>query len=630
MFKYENFNVLSCHTQSASQNIYDDIEEVKILSKSIYDQVKTEADCQIGLDVLQMLVVDVLGRDSISAQIFDSKVKYDFRRKFVVKLLAKGLTCLALIVFNIVVAVLTARLTADRSNEWQQAFIAACFVQLALEGIFTTNDCILWHYTLPAYISEELQASVRTIMEGIDHALLHTELWKEKRRVVPILETTSYLFVSRQIAAKFPHIFECSIVLSFMSMFPRGRLAQHFKPTDFVLKDTYTSWIDQVYSKVNLSVGMSHLVNVLGPQPVYVQMIALRSIQPLLLFFCLVVFVAITEQLIFIVVPFLTILYLVVADRKRKRIAKQPQILPLMFHSSEVQEDNDSESDSEHGADTSATEGNKDELLLPKPDSASKSNDAQAHWRSIQSSVVSSQKPSAMKMLVGQAHAHEVAVKQYNAEGGERTAASLVSTVEDRTVNRIASLISESSGLPMEEARAIARKEIEQQFEMVRLNKLHGGLDKDVEKKALKPTESMSYIDMTLSRAASSRALHSTSGAASWSQLRSYDSGVLMTKSPTMASVVKQQQWREGGESAPSGRSSRPGPGPGLGGATPPVSATMASSPRRVNTGAGSGTPQHSYSGLVLSEWDNNDDEDDTSGLIRKASPTTATHQLYS
>jgi hypothetical protein len=533
MFKYEDFNVFSCHSQSVSQNIFEDIEEVKVLSKAAYESIKSEADSQIGLQVLHLFITDILGRDSVPAKIFLNKARHDFHNSFVVKVLAKNLACAALVVFNIIVAMIATLLTKDKTSGWQNSFVIACVIQFVLEGVYTTNDCILWHYSLPNYICEELKASVRTMVSGIDHALECASLWKDKNRMVPSLETTSYFFVSRQVAAKFPHVLECSVVLAFMSIFPRGKLAQHFKPTEVILSDTSRGLVGYIWKLVSLSTVIGGLVTVVGQLPAHVQIIVIRAAQPLLLSLFLVMAVAIYYNKTLIFIPIIIVVYIVVGLRMKKT-TKHTLVLPLVFKSMQVEDDDvDSDSDVDrHDDDYTRTRAESEGKRL---DEASSSVRAQNRWGSIKSSVVSEKKPNLMKELVGKAKAQKLAIDQYNTLGKERTNDEMLSVVDDSAVDRIANLIVESSGVTMEMARSIARSEIEKQLEQVRRN------DDDEHntpsRQRVQTTEPMSYVDMTLSRASSGAA------SASWSKARrAFNSDQLVSKTPTMASIMKQQQ----------------------------------------------------------------------------------------
>lgn len=520
MFKYEDFNVMSCHTQSASQNIYDDIEEVRFLSKSIYERLKSEDDCQIGMDLFQLLIVDILGRDSVPAKIFENKVKFDFRYSLVVTVLAKTLTCFALISYNVVIAILSTMLIADHLSEtWQNAFAIACAAQFVLELFFSTMDCILWHFTIPFFMVKELKAAIRTMVDGIDHAMACASLWKEKRRFVPALETTSYFFVSRQVSTKFPHILECSVILSFMSMFPSGGIAQHFKTTEDVLTDTYSNFVIVILRNINLSVLVEAVVKVMGTLPPYLQLVAIRSIQPLAMFALIIGAVSIYQNLTLIFVPVVVIVYFMCAE-SIKRDIKPTLVLPLPFKSLEVEDDEDDSDDDDDEIVKDVLESVANTQISEATSSPTATTPSQVRWKSVRSTVVRN-KPLAIKALVGQAKAQKLAIDEYHSGDQEKSSQELMAAVDEGAVNRIARLISESSGVSMETARDIARKEILKQFDEVRKKSHQESKDLEV----LKPTESMSYIEMTLARASSSRASSSGGGIHLSPTVKAYDSG---------------------------------------------------------------------------------------------------------
>ena len=99
IFKYEDFNVLSCYSRSPTQNINDDIEQVKAISNLKCKKLTDEDDVQVGLEVLHVFIADLLGRNTIPANIFQNKLKKEYEKKFV---LTRNLKCIVWIVLCLV------------------------------------------------------------------------------------------------------------------------------------------------------------------------------------------------------------------------------------------------------------------------------------------------------------------------------------------------------------------------------------------------------------------------------------------------------------------------------------------------------------------------------------------------
>jgi len=528
MFEYEDFDIQSCQYQPASQSIFNVIEDVKVQSKQVYEKLKDEPDCQIGLDLLHLFLVDILGRDTASAKIFQNKANYDFRYNYVVTVFAKKIACFALIAYNVVIANLAVMATSDRSNKWQLIFATACIVQFVLEVLFTTVDCVVWHYTLPVFIFLDLKAAVRTMVDGIDHAMSCAKLWRKKNRNVPSFETTSYFFVSRQASRKFPHILECSVVLSYMSIYPNGTFAQHFNKTKELLASAHIDWSKIILRNANLSFVIGLGVKLLGSLPVFVQLLTIRSIQPLLLFALLACVIALSQNTTMIFIPVLLVLFLIGAEII-KPDGVSTLILPLPYKISNEESDSAAMNDDYLEGTNEIVSDQTNTTTKVKPlthDSAR----AKKRWGRIQSSV--NKKGSlAMKKVVSQAKAQKLAKDQFQAteEKVKKNSKELTERVDEREVHKIATLISESTGISMDEAREIAKNEIMKQFEIV-LAKENEEFRRQQDQQTAE--EPLSYGDMM----AQTRTSNNLTG----SQLKSYASRNY-TESPSHESTSGRQ-----------------------------------------------------------------------------------------
>ena len=482
-FKYEDLNVLSCNMKTESQRIWCDIENVKKLSKSSYNCMKNESDRQIGLEVMQLLVADILGTDTIFAKIFKDKAKHDFPYMMVVPMFSKQLACLVLVIYNVFIAVMTSYLIADRDRLWQLALVIACIVQFGLEFFFTTVECMLQHFALPNFIENEVKSSVRTIIRTIDHALACSSLWKRHSRRVPSLESSSYFFVSRQVATKFPHILECNVVLAFMSIFPRGKLAQHYKTSEYILFESSIPLFRVILGKLQLQEAYCILVCCLGRFPSYTQVPILRIVQQLLFYLAFILLVSITQDIKLLLIPLLGSLFAIFAHFAGVN-PKQELLLPLVFESFDVE-------------DYKKENSNLPIVKKEGSDAENSSTLARNRWAKVRSSISQEKEPQAMKKLVGKVKAQEIAVNQLDNSGYESANAQLLSSIASTDIEKIAKLIVDTSGVTMEVARAIAMSEIESQINRY---KRHGDQYDENETEQMK---SLNYIDLTLSRATS-------------------------------------------------------------------------------------------------------------------------------
>ena len=494
---------------------------MKVLSRQYGEQMRREEECQIGLQVIHLLIIDMLGRKTTQANIFRNKVFHDFKYRPVVTSLAKSVAWLALACFSVGIAVGSVVLITDKPQEWQLVFILVVCLQLLLELFFTILDCISWHYVLPRAIRFDLLRAIRILMRSIDHSLSCAAYWKENGRTFPLLESTSYFFVSRQVAKLFPKVFESSIVLSYMSIFPSGRLAQHFQAPEAMLVDARMSLLEGFMQKLSLSVYLRAYSFFLGNFPCNVQFVFIRIFESLVLFGFLQLFLKIHENSVLVLVPLCLLVFFVIGRRIRWR-NKHPLVVPLSYISTIM---NRNENDGNQCDPSVSSRGSRRKNSLPKK---SGSNDGDKK-------NVSRERRSSLDSIIDDEDDiyafDEQDMLEYNVDD---SSGELLSLVDDDAVDEVAKLIAESSGVSMDVARNIAKKELERGYDSA---KASNNLENDVDshfpdatvEKISKPSSSkFSYTDSVLARA-------STNNYSSpWSAVRSS-----VSSGPSMSNVVQ-------------------------------------------------------------------------------------------
>lgn len=101
-----------------------------------------------------------------------------------------------------------------RSKDWQRNYLIASLIQIIVELLFyQTAECVWIHFAIPRLIIDAVDATLVTI-----HQCIQAAFQCEVERT--ILNTPAHFFVSWDLAERFQHIFESSVVLAFQSFFP--------------------------------------------------------------------------------------------------------------------------------------------------------------------------------------------------------------------------------------------------------------------------------------------------------------------------------------------------------------------------------------------------------------------------
>ena len=188
------------------------------------EKLRIATDVHTGLELLHLFIMDLLGRSTPAARIFQTKAEEDFQHTKVVTLRSKLIALGVLVVMNaffVYFAILTG---FRRGIEWQQAYLAACLVQFMVEIVlFETMECVWINCVVPALVSDEVRTAGDSIKEVV-YDLCQSS--GEDARY--FLNAPEFLFVSTNLAKKFPHLMESILVQSYYSHVP-GELSKKWQ-----------------------------------------------------------------------------------------------------------------------------------------------------------------------------------------------------------------------------------------------------------------------------------------------------------------------------------------------------------------------------------------------------------------
>jgi len=250
--------------------IKNEIKDVIKTSKEIADKLELATDQHTGLEILHLFILDVLGRDTAAARIFESKADEDFVTVRVVSRTTKMLAWCAVIFMNLFFVYFTIIKSYQKGVGWQRAFLMGCVTQLVIEIFFNeTVDCIWVNFMVPSLVQADVHRVADMLYSAIDHLCA-----PETAETNHFLDAPSYLYVSVAVAKKFPALLESMVVRAFTSHMP-GLLAEkwHFGPVARINRSS-------AFRTFSLMATVLAGLQVAAASPFVIQRIVIRTVQP--------------------------------------------------------------------------------------------------------------------------------------------------------------------------------------------------------------------------------------------------------------------------------------------------------------------------------------------------------------
>ena len=226
---------LSAHYSRVQAVIAREILKVRRLSVLKIDKLKLATDEHVGLELLHLFVLDLLGRDTPAAQIFEQRSEEDFKRMSVVSVSAKCVAAVLLLLMNFFFAYYSVLYGFLHGLGWQRNYLIVCTVQLIVEVFINETLEVLWvHVLAPKLVREEVQTAVKAVVDlvnkmftqELNSSLVDKDKGKNDRNNE--LNVPDYLFVSTNVAKSYPKLIEATIVSAFCTHLP-GELSKKWR-----------------------------------------------------------------------------------------------------------------------------------------------------------------------------------------------------------------------------------------------------------------------------------------------------------------------------------------------------------------------------------------------------------------
>jgi hypothetical protein len=256
------------------------------------EKLRIATDAHTGLEILHLFIKDLLGRDTPAAVIFETKAAEDFKHTKVVTRTAKRLAIVALVIIN-VFFVYYAMLTGYRRGiSWQRVYLFACIIQFVVEILlFETMECVWINCAIPVLVSGEVRRVCDSITEVVRNLCIDPVI---EARI--FLNAPDYLFVSTNVAKKFPDLMESILVQAYTTHLP-GELARKWQVGSVARAHRHQRLRD-----VTLLSAMFGTLQYLGTAPFVLHRMFIRFVQPFVLSGLVMLWKGIASNMIYVFV----------------------------------------------------------------------------------------------------------------------------------------------------------------------------------------------------------------------------------------------------------------------------------------------------------------------------------------
>ena len=227
----------TAHRRKAEENhrlIADELANIGAAVAHKESVLEFAGDAHVGVVIMHEFIMDLLGRTTPEAKIFEEKTKADFQDVMVVSVLTKGLVLALLVLINLGCVWFTLLKSFSRGVNWQHQYLFACCIQITAEILFFETMNVLWlNVVVPQLVMDDVTRAFETILEALDR--IEGEYFSRVDQGdddvdVNVFNAADYLFISKHLAKLHPHTMESRIVNVYETVMPTPHLFQTMGP----------------------------------------------------------------------------------------------------------------------------------------------------------------------------------------------------------------------------------------------------------------------------------------------------------------------------------------------------------------------------------------------------------------
>ena len=283
-----NADELYYMTNRARYDVCESIMDAEEQATAIRAELVNYTVQHAGLEILQLFILDLLGRDTPAARIFKEKFAEEFEDSLAVQAWQKAFAWITVLCLNGFFMYYVLLKAFEKGYEWQIQYLACFLLQFAVEVlIFETSECVWLNYSVPSFVRAEVAVAVEKLRTHVTNVTQMTGERRDKPKDKHFLvDVPAHLFVSVKVAQHHMQLLESQIV-SCYSQFMPGELSRTW--------EHYKSYLDERAAQVvpvhssrfsglfrALLRGLSLAMTIFVTIPFVYQRVSLRFVQPVL------------------------------------------------------------------------------------------------------------------------------------------------------------------------------------------------------------------------------------------------------------------------------------------------------------------------------------------------------------
>jgi len=205
-------------SSGTKDRIISEIDTVKQKVRKKIEKLKLATDEHTGLEIMHLLVLDTLGRDTPAAKIFEQKTAQDFKQTQMVSVTAKGVAGFILLLLNVFFAFYSMLYGFTKGVAWQRQYLLACIAQMFVEIFINETLEVVWiNFCAPTLVTSEMQVVIAALLKSIGSLYNSNSIESTHKG---FLNAPDYLFVSTNVAKSYPHLMESILVRTYIAYLP--------------------------------------------------------------------------------------------------------------------------------------------------------------------------------------------------------------------------------------------------------------------------------------------------------------------------------------------------------------------------------------------------------------------------
>jgi histone H3/H4 len=247
------------------------------------EKLKDKPIEQVGVQILELFVMDYLGANTREATIFSQKV-HPLKSKYVITWNLKCFTFTCLFALNLYFVFACMLYGKDKGLNWQRGWLYTCIVNIVVDILINAvTVAAIMHFYVPNLIvgkARYIKMTVQRLIHQLYNAQEQLEMLSKKEHIQQmgtqhIFSPHNYFFVSAHVARAFPDLCESHIVSANTSFYlseeqtlkinPSCLLYQHASifanPNVFKLLSMFVSTMLTVFGSQSLEVTLAIYTN---------------------------------------------------------------------------------------------------------------------------------------------------------------------------------------------------------------------------------------------------------------------------------------------------------------------------------------------------------------------------------